>query len=660
MRLLKLELTDFLNHESTVIEFDRITLIAGENNTGKTAIIDALEMALTGTARYTDKAGKLAAPVVRAGRASFWVSAEVEVEIDGKLVTLAISRSKGTTGGHSLDITPVGGEPWQGGPKRMQEALHRTLNADAGTIRACLHAWKLPVLKPEEQEALILDYLGLKVDLGEIEKLLQGAGATADDCKLLYHGPKNAFLARYPIDAGTRFPPEIFDEADMWAREKRRQAKRDLGSASAALDVAHTRIQELLDESPKLVEADDGSADRMRDQMVDLEGRRDELNQARGKSAVKGTEGLVPEEIENDIAKLEKRLASRLEWEKRRDDFTGKGDLEGQIAICERSLETLEEQIKPVEADILELERKIQGLDETDPVCPIIEETCDRLEGHRAKTLKSYRGRLTRRRKKREELGEGGDLPETLSALREIRDAEPEGPDGDRLVSEITLKRTQLAELADVPDTSEIDGELEPLKARISRGHAKIRTVQTYRGAIARKDEEETRARELTDQVEAWERLVKALSPSGAKLKAVDVPLEELERTLNERMQELAPHHELSLRSEGGFEILTRTPGTGSEWISLKGISMSEALRIGTAIAAILSDLSGLKLLVVDNFEWLVGTAKNDLAAALHKWCTVSGILESVVILQSTETRPKPNTARRAYWIEDGKAEVIG
>ena len=103
MKLRELRLHDFLNHRDTTIRFGGMTVIAGPNAAGKSAIKDAIEMVFTGAARTTDKAGRGSQALVSVGRPNFTVTAEVEVK--GEVYT--ITRAKGGDVGHSLDIRPA-------------------------------------------------------------------------------------------------------------------------------------------------------------------------------------------------------------------------------------------------------------------------------------------------------------------------------------------------------------------------------------------------------------------------------------------------------------------------------------------------------------------------------------------------------------------------
>ena len=57
MKITNIELKDFRNHESTELALAPLTIIKGKNNSGKTSIRHAIEIALTGRAEFTDRGG---------------------------------------------------------------------------------------------------------------------------------------------------------------------------------------------------------------------------------------------------------------------------------------------------------------------------------------------------------------------------------------------------------------------------------------------------------------------------------------------------------------------------------------------------------------------------------------------------------------------------
>lgn len=667
MRVETMRIQNLLNHTDTEIEFGGITVIAGGNNQGKSGVKDALEMLLTGGAmRVTDKAGHGAHVLIRTGADCLRVSGTVTapaIEPDTPPTVLEITRTKGkagNSGGHQLDISTTESGPWRGSIPDKQKALYRAIGAGVGVIRACIHAGRLVRMDPKEQQELLFPMLGLSFTLEDVERLLQGAGATPDDMQHLRFGGrmKRDFLGAYPLeDTARTFGPEIFDEGNTYVVDKRRQAKRDLRSAQGALETKEKHQNELVRATPELAAMDQDSPVNMRAQLDALEVKRDKLSEAKGSSVVRNTEGLVPAALESDIRELEKLLVKREEWDAACKELGVEVEhITGQIKVCERAVSDADIDRRGLGAEIKQYERQIESFAGDAPECPICGDPCPLDEDARKAVVKKLKSRLTTRKKKLAALKNDGGIPETLASLIELRDSKPGELTTDELAEAIGTKRAQLAELAEVPDTSEIDAELEPLKERIRAGHAKIRLVESYLSAVEQTNEAQVTQRQRAADVEAWERLVKAFGPVGAKLAAVGEPLAKLSEQINERLSDYAKGYEVLLDTSGEFRVRVRTPETDGGWVSIKAISDSERLRIGVALQDAICHLSGLGFLVIDSFDMLLPENRTALGQALRGWAKD---YEMIVIIVARQEKPAPNDSRTTYWIEHGSAELV-
>jgi len=659
VKLQRLTLRDFLNHRDTTIEFGDLTVIVGPNNAGKSAVKDAIEMVLTGTARTTDKAGREAADVIRTGAGHFDLRAEVAAAGDcaagdgGEARhSLVISRTKSRAGDRVLEISEQSEEKWrtwEGPIPQKQKALYQVLGAEAGLIRACLHAGQLPSMKPDEQEALIFGTLGLDFTDGRICELLQSCGCVEGDAQLLYGGRDNTFLAAPPRES---YGPEVFDEAHKYAYEKRRQTKRDLRSAQDELEQAGEQVAHLERDTPKLAKLEDRWLDRNRPKLKDLQDERDRLIEEKGRS------DSLPKEIaavEETIETLKAEAKQVKQWERAAEKLAGEGtefdDVfqkhKGLAEDRRRSLQSLQLQLETTES-------AIESFSSGTPKCPLTDAPCPMSKDDQKQLLKSLRAERTKLKKSvkglEEEVAETGEI---MAKFEAVVDSRPRrGLEG--IEAELADSREYLKKLKSEAKKASGD-DIENLTERIDLGRERIRVVEQYLKAKMEYERRRTTHGELEAHVESWERLVKALGPGEAKLKAVEQPLQDLQVRINERLLQYTRGYAIRMETAGGFELKVSTPGTGDEWIPMKGLSTSERLRVGIVLQDALAHLSGLRFLLIDNLDMLDAANRGLLGAALQAW---KSDYETIVLLMTGNKRPE-KCGGVTYWLENAQAELV-
>lgn len=657
MKLIALRLQDFLNHHNTEIEFGQLTVVAGQNNAGKSAVKDAIEMVLTGTVRTTDRTGRDAADFIRAGAGHFQLEAVVDAAgHDGtgdggeSRPRLTISRSKSCAGDHVLDVVEDEGRTWEGSIPQKQKVLYDVLGAEAGVIRACLHAGRLPVMKPDEQEALIFGTLGLEFTDAQVCELLQESGATEDDVQLLFAGHDLTFLAKPKQEA---YGPEIFDETYKFAYEKRRQAKRDLGTADEEFEHASQRATALEREQPRLAKLDDEWLKRNRATLKALEDERDKLNRANGRAEA------LPELIERDkvrIAELEVQISEAKAWQTDYDKFM-KGarasNLDRQVEVTQDDVDTKLRSIEATKHDLSSVDSAIKSFSGDTPTCPLAQTKCPMTKDAQKELLTSLRAQRTKLKKTLS--GAEKDLESFKAIADHCRDLQIHRPGSSvgRLEENLGNVREDLKELES--QAAEVDAaQVDELNARIEKGRGLLRTVENYEKAKLELSLRKTKRDELAQHVESWERLVKALGSGGAKLRAVEQPLQDLQIRINERLSQFASGYAVAFETENGFELKVRTPATGDEW--KKRLSTSERLRIGIALQDALAHLSGLRFLLIDNVDMLDPENRAKVGNALSQW---SSDYDTVILLITAGKKLPAVDGRVTYWLSDGQAERI-
>jgi DNA repair exonuclease SbcCD ATPase subunit len=651
MKLERLEVTDFLNHRTTAVEFGAETVIAGPNNAGKSALKDALEVVLTGTARTTDLAGREVAGLVRAGAEKFTVAVRLTTR-DG--ATLRVTRTNGPEVEQSLEVAEVtNGEcrPWEGPIKTKEKALLDALGvSSSGIIRACLHAGRLPEMRPEEQHALLFDSLGLTFSLERIHELLEAAGCEVDDVKLLYAGRDASFLAA-PLRTG--YGPEVFDEAHKFAYEKRRQVKRDLGVLRDDVGAREREVDSLLRATPVLDTLPDEWLKENETTLAGLEASKDELLRLQGASDSRR------EEIERLRAEAERLENAVSDWEKllaKRERLTDGGDFTKQLAVAQSEAAAAYSRLVEAETRLAALEAAVFAFASGSPLCPLSGHPCP-LTDEEAEDLKRAlkKERTEAKKAVTKAKHDHEDVSKTVAKYEAVS-SEPSTESLETLRNRRTEAKRKLRMLEEKADDADPDG-LAAVRARIRAGREKVDLVKGFQAKKLALEEKKKAAEEAAVVVERWERLVLALGPKGAKLRAVEGPLKDLIERLNARLASYAARYSLRLRTDEGFLVEVRTPGSGDHWLTLGGLSTSERLRVGVALQDALAHASGLGFLLIDSFDMLDEANGKALGAALVKWREE---YETIVVLTTTTRRVRSvEDEFVGYWVENGTVEVV-
>ncbi len=663
MKLERLTLSNFKNCEDADLRFGPITVIAGGNNAGKSAIKDALEIALTGAGGSTDPTGRGAQRLIRAGQEKFRVEATVQIPPDpadesAGPRTITIAREKDETRGTELSIHWGDGTEWGGGKRDSMSAFHKAIGAEQGVIRACLHAGHVASMTSEAQQNLFFGVLGLSFSTEKIDELVQASGATEEDCQLLYGGRDNTFLA---APARTEYGPEIFDEAHKLCYDKRRQAKRDMNNAAADVGVAQKDVSRLREEHPQLAQAqiDTKKAKDMKAQLDGLELKRDQLSEQKSRAES------VPQQIEGvraALAAIDEQLEARLRWEAERDEIAGgpKKNFAKQLTLLREKVENAERSQQIARDRVDEIDTILEAFSEGKPKCPISGLSCPMTDAAKRKLLENLNGERYALKagnlddvEKQEQIHADKEL---LTRYIEIAHSRPSQEDLETLRATKKAREKELEELVALKSEAGDSTELEALKERITRGHAKIRLVDQYLHALAKVDDLLKKQQKLQERAEAWERLVTALSPAGAKLKAVDKPLQDLQERIRARLKGYAPQYDLRINTTEAFLLEVQTPSTGEHWIEISELSTSECLRVGIALQDALCYCTGFGLLLVDNFDMLEVRNRQEIGRVLRDWAEE---YETIIIITTKDEKPDPSPARTTYWVENGHVEVV-
>lgn len=663
MKLNKLRMIDFLNHADTEIEFGRITLISGPNNGGKSAVKDAIEMALTGTARGTDKAGRDAQPMVRAGQSDFMVLADVTTggTVDAAPLDLTLSRQKGA-GGHIFNVTGEHG-PWDGKLADKERALAKAVGADARVIRACIHAGRLPDMDPKDQESLLFDIMGLSFSQSDIGVLLKAAGCEDADVRRLYGGADGTefLLINHPGPYG----PSVLEFAYRFVYDRRRTAKKELAEVQKEASARHTLCKQAAEglKDPDKLTAQ--MLTKARTHLVDLAAERDQIIRSEGEREIAQR---TKADLDTMIVELTAAGQKAAAWEAEAETAVKDcGVIFGGVPAGVSELDKIYEHLAAEAAGIAtkkpELEFELGELAVSidafsgDVVCPFLKTACPAGPDDLKKALTKLKRRRTMVQKKLAELEEAvtRDLDAHLARLATLRGMRPQRSSAG-IVVDLTDVRARLAALVVTEADAELAAKRAAIDQKIAAGSEKIRQGERYLAAVQMR--EEIRAKESAAQaaVESYEQLVAALGPGGVRTKAIEQPLAALELGMNLRLGIFADGYEVKFDLSDGFQLTVSTPAMDGYYEPITQMSTSERLRIGVAIQDALASQTGLRFLLVDNFDMLDSPNRKALGRGLAQ---MSPDYDTIVLIGTKSTPPETPDGVTGYWIADGTAQKL-
>lgn len=650
MRITKLTLHDFLNHAHSELELGGLTLITGGNNAGKSAIKDALQFLLTGTARTTDKRGAGAEDLKRVGGIAMEVLGEIEV---GKRA-LQVARQAGSLEVNSEGVT------WGGKMAEKQDQLHKLLGADGRVIKACLHAGSLPELPPKEQEALLFDLMALEFEASTIMELLHKGGCHKADAKLLWHpdleelrgaGEAKLESGAYGHEVFQFLYQEAYDARKDWrkrAKELRATATREQ-DAETAVSTATPALMAIIKDVPlKVVE--------LETQLATLRARRDELL-TRVAKAKERQSTLSVSTVKAALAEELEEFKTVVAWQAKRQELIGTQDL-GKV------LAALREGVREGDAKVSLTTARARALRDTaakfrgKATCPLMGDACP-LEGVRLGYVvtvletRAESGEQTAGHERVELEGLNGKL----AAVQELHDTRGRTQAQVQEAVDRSEKLLMDLEIVELEDMPALEQELTELTRRVEAGPARIQVVKDWGAQLERTTDSLAKAAAAEKSLASWERLCKALGPKGIRARAIAGPLKELEAKINARLNEYSPGHRVELTSTEGFELRVYGPGNADCPLPIKGLSTSERLRVGVALQDALSHLTGLRFLLIDNMDMLDADNEWRLFATLEGMAADYDSIVVIATMDSDHPLPNPGQGWTVYWLKDGAVE---
>ena len=195
-----------------------------------------------------------------------------------------------------------------------------------------------------------------------------------------------------------------------------------------------------------------------------------------------------------------------------------------------------------------------------------------------------------------------------------------------------------------------IEGQLAKLQEAITATGQQLEAVRASQRAAAQAAEQTKQAAQHHADVVAWDALAEALGPTG-------IPAELLAEALDPINDRLAATANMTEWFRVGIEAdMTITAGLGRTYALL---SESEKWRADAMIAEAITHLTGLRLLVLDRADVLIGAERDRLFWWLDD-LAVDGAIDTALVFMSLKAPPAglPDGIT-AFWIEDHEVGTV-
>ncbi|MBC7340919.1 MAG: hypothetical protein H5U02_00435 [Clostridia bacterium] len=590
MKIAEVWMRDFRNHAASRMELERVNIVVGANGAGKTSIVGAIEYALTGRCRWTDRRGAGAAGLIRRGAEE----AEVGVKI-------------GLGGGKALRVARKipGGlavEGWSGNASSQQSALMQKVGAEEDAISACLNTSAFLDLPAVEQQKMLFALAGVSFDQkAVVERMVEwlserGAGEGEKE--------RAAEAVSVALEAAGSGGPELFDEVEKILRERRKLAKRQAKEVKDALEVAKREMPVPPRKARAELEAEAGELERRREELISKRyesfGR---YHQAKERVEV----------LKREIAALESRAQDEI------GDVAGLEAEEAELSMRARDALAAQREAEKEEARLkAEMDAAaglVNRLEAFDGWCPISNLACPAEKAEWQVMLDSARMEARAKRAEYEKavkllaarVAGASELSRQWEAVKErLEEARRQAESARSAEALLEAKKKELAaeEVRLRAFSSEEREQAAQEQIEVDRQLAEAREAlaawREWDAWQARLEGLKKQSVELEREAGLYEALVKAFGPDGIREAMLAEKLGPIEERINARLRQLVQGRFVIRIGADGIKVIE----DGQE-VKIDLLSRSERMRVGVAMQDALASLAGLGVMVIDDAEQL-------------------------------------------------------
>ncbi len=570
MRIRELELHNFRSYDHLKLAFDQPrTLIVGENGAGKSTIIDAIALALTGQCRGVNARGEGQKELIRTGASE----AKITLTIDGlPPIVRTISDKHGTNLDRPIDM--VLGQ----------------LGTTKGMATAVVYGGSFFDLHHAEAKALLMDLLNVKVAV----PVRQGNPAGSDDGTELIDLPEVDRRYKLAFDERASLKRSLQALAVPDVQRRTDLERIDQDNLTNQLRDARTRYEAIVATSAD-VRAD---AKQLDDEAQDLKkGQTIDLLTLRGKVVTH----------QETLKKHEQEAAG------------ARADLAKAEAKPAEATSTLGAQVNELKLFMQRVEGHA-GDAKVPAECVLGKGIpCLTPAGEFTKALADTKKEIAALEKR---IKAGTKRAEAIAAANQaIRSADQNVTYHQGQVTNLTEKikaveagATRLIEIA--ADLAELNPALTGAADQIEAAAgdlAKLQTIEkelaVYQAQLKARTTAQERQAALKQDVDDAEAQVKLFGPTGARATALQDAVDDFHQAINAALAVFG--FELAINVDP-WRVLVVTPNTSGP-LRFDLLSKGQRIWTGLAFQLALAAISGLDFCVVDDAEGVVGAAMSKL-----------------------------------------------
>lgn len=552
MQIPTITLKNFRGYEDTTLDLGPRTLLAGENGSGKSTVIDAIAWVLTGRCRGVDGKGSGQKDLIRAG------AAEMSVALDVQPLGF-ISRSLALNGSPICSMKP--------------DAILAKLGVSEGMLQAVLYGGSFFQMHHAEAKALLMALLDVKVQPADLPGLSLKRPMSLDELDVLYQTAFQNRAALKKAVVAVQVPP--FDGDEALAGEDLDMLKADLKAAREQWKAAtqaladHTAAQRSLQQKIQDVQADLAGRGRLEGQLAVHE-----ETMAQHQAALDAAKGQLAT-VEADRAEAVDTLTAsaqelRLTLTKLERHDPERGCVLAAGIPCHTA---------PTEfvGHIADLRKQVQALDKR-----------VKAGTQRAETMASLRQKV-----KDEDRQVGYHQNQVDGLLAKLKDLDVAGVQlADNLKKQLDLgqKAEALAQ------------EAEHRETVLATVQTNVDAVTAYQWGKAAHQKAVKEAARLQADLDAAEANVALLGPKGIRATVLQQAVGGFESLINAALEGFG--FSLAIQVEP-FQVLIKVHGAAPRRFEL--LSAGEQLWTGLAFQVALAVVSGLNFCALDAAEAVVG-----------------------------------------------------
>jgi len=630
MKLNAIKIEDFRCFADLTLQVDTpINFIFGRNASGKSTIAEAVALALTGRCNGFNPSWRDRAALIKQGSDAFTIDLDIGLPTGNEKIHCRAE---------AKDCSP------------KPDAIARRLGVSKEVLSSLFDTAHFLSLHPDEKKRLIFDLLDLKVTRATITNRLK-----------TWLKEQTGLINTYQIDPEEDLlpclgaVPESLEDGYSQAFEERRLIKRELNSLGPAFEAEGGMTSELITEKigsiqkeintlhTRLGEAKGmvlGEKKHLEEEVRELASALKELNSPtkglRPGPALKKLSGFEVKRsetfhyiqalnehrkgLEKQIAALQERKAEKNAIHSRLQDFHGCCPL-------------LQEPVPCTTEELLDAVSEIQQTSEKE-MSMILNEK----EGLR-ESMERTSGLIEEAEKERDRIdGQIAQLKEGIAQHEELK----------RRIDDLTERKRRAEDrLASLPaHTEETIEKSEGLKEKLTRCEKDLEKNRELLAAIEREDKRKA----LSAQLAKLEVLTHAFSPKGVMAGLLAKAVASLNDSLSSSMERISGGRyslEIFINDEVDVYLINHKEGLRT---NIKLASTSERFRAGIVIQYVLSNLAGLRFMLIDGLDMLDQENKGFFFRFIQE---VKGEFDSIFVFSTiSQYAPQhPNLPDIAFWI---------